>query len=99
MWRRRKIKDLQEIYNENNIVETIKKRRKRWAGHSMRIQNSLLRVVLKENPVGKRPSERQKLTRVDLVKRDVEDLGGGENWKDLTTNRHGWRIGCETRWS
>jgi len=51
-WRTRKNKESQEMFNEKNIVETIKKRRLRWAGHAMRSQNSLLRMVLKQNPVG-----------------------------------------------
>lgn len=38
---------------------------------------------------------RPKLRWEDIVKRDIEDLGGGANWKDLTMNRDGWRIGCE----
>jgi hypothetical protein len=98
-WRRRKNIELQEIFNEKNIVETIKKKRLRWAGHAMRSQNSLLRMVLEQNPVGKRPLERPKLRWEDLVKRDIEDLGGGANWKDLAMDRDAWRIGCETGWS
>jgi len=98
-WRRRKNRELQEIYNENNIVETIKKRRLPWAGHAMRSQNSLLRMVLEPNPLVKRPLGRPTLRWEDIVKRDVEDLGGGANWKDLAMNRDGWRIGCETGWS
>jgi hypothetical protein len=98
-WRRRKNIELQEIFNENNIAETIKKKRLRWAGHAIRSQNSLLRMVLEQNPVGKRPLGRPKLRWEDLVKRDIEDLGGGANWKDLAMNRDAWRIGCETGWS
>jgi hypothetical protein len=37
------------------------KRRLRWAGHAMRSQNFLLRMVLKQNPVRKKPSGRPKL--------------------------------------
>ncbi|VVC32745.1 Hypothetical protein CINCED_3A013132 [Cinara cedri] len=98
-WRRRKNIELQEIFNENNIAETIKKKRLRLAGHAMRSQNSLLRMVLEQNPVGKRPLERPKFRWEDLVTRDIEDLGGGANWKDLAMNRDAWRIGCETGWS
>ncbi|KAE9539532.1 hypothetical protein AGLY_004784 [Aphis glycines] len=92
-WRRRKNIELQEIFNENNIAETIKKKRLQWAGHAIRSQNSLLRMVLEQNPVGKRPLGRPKLRWEDLVKRDIEDLGGGANWKDLAMNRDAWRIG------
>ncbi|XP_016662475.1 uncharacterized protein LOC107884580 [Acyrthosiphon pisum] len=98
-WRRRKNRELQEMFNENNIADTIKKRRLRWAGHAMRSRNSLLKMVLEQNPVGKRPLGRPKLRWEDVVKKDVEDLGGGANWKNLAMDRVGWRIGCETGWS
>jgi hypothetical protein len=39
-WKRRKNIELQYIFNKNNIAETIKKRRLRWAGHAMQSQNS-----------------------------------------------------------
>lgn len=45
----------------------------------MRSQNSLLRMVLEQNSVGKRPLGRPKLRWEDLIKRDIEDLGGGAN--------------------
>jgi len=61
-------------------------------------QKSLLRTVLEQNPEGKRPLGRPKLRWKDIVKGDVEELGGGVNWKDLAMNRDGWRIGCETGW-
>lgn len=57
----------------------------------MKNQNSLLRTVLEENPVRKKPLGRPKLKWEDRVKKDVEQLGGGSNW-----NRDGWRIGCKT---
>jgi len=56
-------------------------------------------MVLEQNPVGKRPLGRPKLRWEDLVKRDIEYLGGGANWKDLAMNRDTWRICCETGWS
>jgi len=52
--------------------------------------------VLEQNPVGKRSLGRPKLRWEDIVKRDVVELGGRVNWKDLAINRDGWRIGCET---
>jgi len=48
------------MFNENNIVETIKKRKLRWVGHAMQSKNSLLRM-LEQNPVGKRPLGRPRL--------------------------------------
>lgn len=79
----------------HNIVETIEIRRLRWAGHGMRSQNSLLRMVLEQqNPVVKRLLGRPKLRWEDIVKSDVEDLGRNV----LAMNGDGWRIGCDTAW-
>lgn len=53
----------------------------------MRSQNSLITTVLEQNPVGKIPLGRPKPRRKVTVKRDVEELGGGSNWKDLAMDR------------
>lgn len=44
---------------------------------------------------------RPKLRSEDIVKRDVEESGGGVNFqfrKELAMNRDGWRIDCEAGW-
>jgi len=51
-------------------------------GHAMRRQNYLLRTVLEQIHVGKRPLGRPKL-RWEDTKRDVEELGGGSNWIEM----------------
>jgi len=76
------------MYNEKNMVEIIKKRRLRWAGHAVRSQNSLIRVMLEQNPVERRQLERSTFIWEDTVKKDIEALGG-LNWKDLAMNRDG----------
>lgn len=67
------------MFNENNIVKTIKKIRLHWAENAMMSQNSLLKSVLEQNPVGKKPIGRPKLRLKDIVKGDVEELGGDVN--------------------
>lgn len=78
------------MFNENNIVETIKKKRLRWVGYAIWSQNSLLRMVLKQNPVRKRLLRRPKLRWEDIVEKDVEELGDRVNWKNLTMNIDDW---------
>jgi len=56
-------------------------------------------MVLAENPVGKRPLGCPCLRLEDVVKRDVELLGGDPDWKAKTADRETWRIGCSTGWS
>jgi hypothetical protein len=55
-------------------------------------------IIYIYNKLGK-TLRRSKLRWEDIVKKNVEDLGGGVNWKNLAMNRDGWRIGCETGWS
>ncbi|KAF0713618.1 Uncharacterized protein FWK35_00031676, partial [Aphis craccivora] len=78
------------MVNENNIVETIKKGKLRWVRHAMKSQNSLLRTMLEQSAIGKRPLGRPKLRWKHIVKRDVRELKGGVNWKDLKINRDDW---------
>jgi len=34
----------------------------------------------------------------DVVKKDVEELGAGNDWKERATDREGWKDGCMTGW-
>jgi hypothetical protein len=65
----------------------IKNRRLQWAGHAWRNQNELIRAVLEQNPQGKIPLGRPKTRWEDLVKKDVQSLGGGTNWKERAMDR------------
>jgi len=67
------------MYTEKSVLEIIKKGRLRWAGHAMRSQNSLIRMILEQNPVEKRPLGLPKSRWEDSVKRDIEALGDGSN--------------------
>jgi hypothetical protein len=54
--------------------------------------------VLEKNPRGKRTLGRPKRRWKDLVKKDVELLGGGTNWKEKAMDREEWRNECEMGW-
>jgi len=53
-------------------------------------------MIIDENPVGKIPlgSRSWGLRWEDMIKRDVEALNGGPDWKVQALDREGWRIGC-----
>jgi hypothetical protein len=54
-WRKRYIRELEELYNEPNIVNVIKSSRLRWAGHVVRMDdNELPKEILWTNPGGQR---------------------------------------------
>jgi len=67
-------KELKKFYKNPSIVEDITKRRLIWAGHAWRKEGSLLRIVLENAPLGKRPLGRPRLRWEDRVKEDVEKV-------------------------
>jgi len=63
---------LQRVFQSRNIVRGSAKRRLSLAGHAWRKQGALVKQVIEENPMGKRPLRRPKLRWEDGVKREVE---------------------------
>lgn len=47
------------------------------------IKNPKLRAVIEQNPIGKRSLRRPRMRWEDVIKKDVEQIGGGFNWKNL----------------
>lgn len=75
----RKTEELEALYRKLNIVETIGNNRLRLVGHAWRNQNTFFRTILEKNPTGKRLIRfgRRRTRWEDVVKKDVEELGGG----------------------
>lgn len=87
---------------KNYLMKITFQRRSRkegCAGQEMQSELSTKNGFGTWNLVDKKPSGRPKLRWEDIVKRDIEKLGGEMNWKELAMNRDGWRIGCKTGWS
>jgi len=98
-WRIRKNDELETLFHKPSILETIKNKRLLWAGHAWRSQNPLIRMVLEENPTGKRPLGRPRRRWEDGVRDDVKALGGGVDWRLQASDRENWRQGCMSGWS
>lgn len=81
----RKNDKLELFFQKPNIFETIRNNRLQWAGHAWRNQNPLLRTALEKNSTEKWPIGRPRMRREDVVKNDVEELGGGSDWKARAT--------------
>jgi hypothetical protein len=60
-WKMRKNEELERMFRKENILSVIRSRRLQWAGHAMRSQNHLIRMIMDENPVSRRPLERPRL--------------------------------------
>lgn len=97
-WTIRKNDELELLYQKPNIVEAIRNKKLQWTGHAWKNQNSLLRIVLEKNPTGKIPIGRPKMRWEDVVKKNVEELGGRSDWKAWATDREGWKAGCMMGW-
>lgn len=57
-----------------------------------RSSNELIKTVMEQYPCGKRPLERPKTRWENLVRKDVELLGGGMNRNERAMDREEWRI-------
>lgn len=60
-WKIRHNDKLKNLFQKPDIIAEITRRRLMWAGHAWRKEGSLIKAVIKENPIGKRPLGRPRL--------------------------------------
>jgi len=79
------------LYDEADLVTTIKITRPRWAGHVMRMQDNLpCKKIILDKPEGRRRAGRPNLRWIDVVTKDAEKLGV-RNWRARARDRDVWR--------
>ena len=79
------------LYDEADLVTTIKITRLRWAGHVMRMQVNLpCKKIATDKPEGRRRAGRPNLRWIDGVTKDAEKLGV-RNWRARARDRDDWR--------
>jgi len=79
------------LYDEADLVKTIKTTRLRWAGHVMRMQDNLLcKKITLDKRKGRRRAGRPNLRWIDGVMKDAEKLGV-RNWRARVRDRDDWR--------
>jgi hypothetical protein len=90
-WRSRYNEELYHLYDETDLVTTIRITRLRWAGHIVRMQDNLpCKKITLDKPDDRRRVGRPNLRWMDGVMRDAERLGV-RNWKSKVKDRDGWR--------
>jgi hypothetical protein len=93
-WRIRKNEELKQLYQMSDIIRKIKKKRLQWAGHAWRKEGTLIRMVQRGTPQGKRPVGRPRLRWEDQVRKDVQVTDPSADWKVLALDRVKWQDIC-----
>ena len=90
-WKSRYNEELYHLYDETDLVTTVRIIRLRWAGHIVRMQDNLpCKKITLDKPEGRRQVGRPNLRWMDGVVMDAERLGV-RNWKSKAKDRDGWR--------
>lgn len=83
--------EIQELYNDSDIVQEIKSQRLRWAGHIHRLQDErLVRLVWEEVPTGMRPLGRPRMCCRDNIKSDLQKMNVAFDQR-LMEDRINWK--------
>ena len=92
-WRRLYKEELNNLYSSPNIVQVMKSRRMRWAGHVARMaeERGAYRVLVGKSD-GKRPLGRPRRRWVDNIRMNLQEVGCGYvDWIGLAQDRDRWR--------
>jgi hypothetical protein len=94
-WRSRYNEELYRLYDETDLVASIRITRLRWAGHIVRMQDNLsCKKITLDKPEGRRrvggPNIRWMDGWMDGVTKDAERLGV-RNWRIKARDRDCWR--------
>jgi hypothetical protein len=81
-----------DLYSLPLIVQVVKSRRMRWAGHVARMgEDRGVHRVLVGKPEGKSPLGRPRRRWENNIKMDLQKVGGGRgDWMELAQNRDRW---------
>ena len=91
IWRSRYNEELYHLYDETDLVSSIRITRLRWEGHIVQMQFNLpCNKITLDKTEGRRRVGRPNLRWMDGVTRDAERLGV-RNWRIKAMDRDGWR--------
>jgi hypothetical protein len=97
-WRKLHNVELHNLYSSPSIIRMVKSRRMRCAGHIARMEKKINAYrILVGKPEGKRPLGRSRLSWVDNIKMDLNEIGwDGMDWMDMAQDRDKWRAHVNT---
>ena len=91
-WRKLHNEELNDLYSAPNIVQVIKSRRMRWAGHVVHVgeRRDIYRVLVWK-PEGKRPRGRPRYRWEYNIKMYLQEVGCGDmDWIVPAQDRDRW---------
>jgi len=92
-WRRLHNEEINVLYSSPNIVQVIKSRRLRWAGHVARMgeERGVYRFLVGKQE-GRRSLGRPRRRWLDNIRMDLQEVGCGHmDLIGLAQDRDGWR--------
>jgi hypothetical protein len=92
-WRRLHNKELNDLYSSPSMLQVIKSRGMRWAGHVPHMDEERgAYSVLVGKPEGRRPLGKPRRRWVDNIRMDLQEVRWGYmDWIGLTQDRDRWR--------
>jgi len=91
-WRKLHNEELRDLYSIPTIVQVVKSRRMRWAGHVAHMgEGRGVHRVLVGKPEGKRPLGIPSHRWEDNIKMGLQEVGGGGDCMELAQDRDRWR--------
>ena len=91
-WRKLHNEEFRDLYSLPNIMRVVKSRRMRCLGHVAHMGEGIgVHRVLVGKPKGKRPLGRPRHRWEDNIKMDLQEVGRGGPWMELTRDRDRWR--------
>jgi hypothetical protein len=104
IWRSRCNEELYRLYDETDLVTSIRLTKLRWAGHIVRMQDNLpCKKITLDKPEGRRRVGRPNLRWMDgwsdggcgeVGSQKLEDQGQGQRWLEAIT-----RVGQDPAWA
>ena len=90
-WRKLHKEELRDLYSLPNIVQVVKSRRMRWAGHMAHMgEGRGVHRVLMGKPEGKGPLGRPRRRWEVNIKMNLQEVGGSEDWMELAQDKDRW---------
>lgn len=85
--RMRHNEELTNLFHRPDIIAEITIRRLMWDGHVWRKAGSLIKTVIMEDPIGKRPLGRPRLRWEGRVKKDVKAVESNIQRREIAEDR------------